>query len=191
MANLTNLNRCNWCLTNDLYISYHDEEWGVPCFDDQVLFEQLVLESFQSGLSWLTVLKKRPAFRNTFSNFDIEAIAHFDASKVESLLQDASIIRHRGKIEATINNANAVMSLYKKKIKLSDFFWKYVNHKPVVHDLKTLENLNASNELSKRIAKDLKQLNFKFLGPTTIYSFLQASGIINDHLNDCFRKHEV
>ncbi len=188
MANLTKPQRCNWCLTNSLYIDYHDNEWGKACFDDQELFEKLSLESFQSGLNWLTILKKRNNFRAAFDQFDIQKIANYDSVKVEELLHNKGIVRHRGKIEATINNARACLLIKAEHKSLSHYFWRYVNHQPIVNNVPDLNSVASTSHLSEKISKDLKIYGFKFLGPTTVYAFLQSCGIINDHLNKCFKK---
>ncbi|QSS96067.1 DNA-3-methyladenine glycosylase I [Psychroflexus sp. ALD_RP9] len=188
MTKLAKLNRCDWCLTNSLYINYHDNEWGKACFDDQELFEKLSLECFQSGLNWLTILKKRNNFRVAFDLFDIQKIANYDSAKVEDLLHNKGIVRHRGKIEATINNARACLLIKAEYKSLSHYFWSYVNHQPIVNDVPNIKTIPSPSQLSKRISKDLKVRGFKFLGPTTVYAFLQSCGIINDHLNACFKK---
>lgn len=180
-------NRCDWCLGNDLYIKYHDEEWGVPKIKDQELFELLVLESFQAGLSWLTILKKRENFRNAFEDFQVEKVAAFTEKDVSTLLQNEGIIRHRGKIEATINNAKAFMEIQKEHQSFSAFLWKYVNHQPIQNQFQNLADLPAQTQISQQLSKDLRKLGFKFMGPTTTYAFMQAAGLVNDHLMGCFR----
>ncbi|GGE40011.1 DNA-3-methyladenine glycosylase I [Psychroflexus planctonicus] len=184
-------NRCDWCKGNDLYIKYHDEEWGVPKTKDQELFELLVLESFQAGLSWLTILKKRENFRNAFKHFQVEEVAAFMEKDVSSLLQNEGIIRHRGKIEATINNTKAFMEIQKEHKSFSAFLWKYVNHQPIQNQFQNLADLPAQTKISQQLSKDLRKLGFKFMGPTTTYAFMQAAGLVNDHLVGCFRYKEV
>ncbi len=179
-------NRCAWVSDDPIYIDYHDNEWGIAVYDDNKLFEMLVLELFQSGLSFLTILKKRENFREAFSNFDIKSVSSFDEQKIASLLQDAGIIRHRGKIAAAINNANCILEIQKKQ-SFSDFLWEYVGGKPIInYDYK-----NSTSPISDRLSKDLKKIGFKFVGSTTIYSFLQAAGFIDDHQTDCFRRNGV
>lgn len=184
-------NRCDWCLGNDLYIKYHDEEWGVPKTSDQELFELLVLESFQAGLSWLTILKKRENFRNAFEDFQVEKVAAFTEKDVSNLLQNEGIIRHRGKIEATIHNAKAFMEIQKEHQSFSAFLWKYVNHQPITNQFESLADVPSQTEISQQLSKDLRKLGFKFMGPTTTYAFMQAAGLVNDHLIGCFRYSEV
>lgn len=185
MTKITNVNRCDWCLTNTLYEDYHDREWGNPCFDDQQLFENLSLEAFQSGLNWLTILKKREAFRTAFANFKIEAVAAYDSQQVEALLKNKSIVRHRGKINATISNAKQALIIQQDYQSLSNYFWSFVNHQPIVNSVRDLAEVPSASLLSKSIAKDLTKKGFKFIGPTSVYAFMQASGLVNDHLNKC------
>lgn len=177
--------RCSWCEKDDLYRNYHDNDWGKPIFEDKKLFEYLTLESFQSGLSWYTILKKREHFRMAFDDFNVEKIARYSDEKVEELLQDKGIIRHRLKILATRNNAQKWIEIQKEWSSFSDYIWHFVDGNPIDHQLTDLKNAMSKNELSDKIAKDLKQRGFKLLGSTTVYSFLQAVGIINDHLEDC------
>lgn len=177
--------RCSWCEKDDLYRNYHDNDWGKPIFEDKKLFEYLTLESFQSGLSWYTILKKREHFRMAFDDFNVEKIARYSDEKVEELLQDRGIIRHRLKILATRNNAQKWIEIQKEWSSFSDYIWHFVDGKPIDHQLTDLKNAMSKNELSDKIAKDFKQRGFKFLGSTTVYSFLQAVGIINDHLMNC------
>lgn len=184
-------NRCDWCLGNDLYIKYHDEEWGEPKTNDQELFELLVLESFQAGLSWLTILKKRENFRNAFEDFQVEKVAAFTEKDVSTLLQNEGIIRHRGKIEATIHNAKVFMEIQKEHQSFSAFLWKYVNHQPINNQFESLADVPAQTKISQQLSKDLRKLGFKFMGPTTTYAFMQAAGLVNDHLMGCFRYSEV
>jgi DNA-3-methyladenine glycosylase I len=185
MAKVINVNRCDWCLTNTLYKDYHDLEWGKPCFDDQQLFENLSLEAFQSGLNWLTILKKREAFRTAFANFKIETVATYNSQQVEALLKNKSIVRHRGKINATITNAKQALIIQQGYQSLSNYFWSFVNHQPIVNSVKDLAEVPSTSLLSKTIAKDLAKKGFKFIGPTSVYAFMQASGLVNDHLNKC------
>lgn len=183
--------RCPWSIKTELYIRYHDEEWGVPVVNDQTQFEFLVLESAQAGLSWETVLKKRENYRKAFDNFDPEKVAVYDQKKIESLLQDAGIIRNRLKIEAAINNACQFLKIQKEFGSFSKYIWQFVDYKPIVNHWETLAQLPAKTELSDTLAKDLKKRGFKFLGSTVIYAHLQATGLINDHLMSCFRHKEL
>lgn len=178
--------RCNWVSNDELYIKYHDEEWGKPVYDDKVLFEFLVLESFQAGLSWITILKKRENFRKAFDNFNDKKIIKYNDAKIEELMQNEGIIRHRGKIEATINNAKVFQEIQKEFGSFSDYLWKYVNGKPIDNNLKSIKDAVAKTEISDALAKDLKKRGFKFMGSTTVYAFMQAVGMVNDHITSCF-----
>jgi DNA-3-methyladenine glycosylase I len=181
--------RCWWCGSDAAYIRYHDEEWGVPTADDRSLFEKVCLEGFQSGLSWLTILRKREAFRNAFANFDIEKIARFKQPKVEKLLQDARIVRHRGKIESTINNARRALELRERQGSLAAFAWRFEPVEPRV--LLSRSDIVAYTTESQAMSKELKKLGWSFVGPTTCYAFMQAMGMVNDHLQKCYRWVEV
>jgi len=186
-----NKNRCSWCGETPLYVDYHDKEWGVPVYDDDRLFEFLVLETFQAGLSWITVLRKRENFKLAFDNFDYQKIAKYNDKKFERLIQDAGIIRNKLKIKATISNANAFMDIQKEFGSFSKYIWNFVNGKPIVNQWKTLNEIPAKTELSDTISKDLKKRGFKFVGSTVIYAHMQATGMVNDHIVDCFRYQEV
>lgn len=175
--------RCSWVNSNPLYIKYHDEEWGVASYDDRYLFEMLVLESFQAGLSWECILNKRENFRKAFDNFDYKIIAEYDDAKIIELLNDRSIIRNRLKINAAINNAKVFMNIQKEFGSFSDYIWKFTNYKQIVHNI-----VITSNSLSDRISLDLKKRGMKFVGTTIIYSYLQAIGVVNDHDKNCFKK---
>jgi len=180
--------RCGWGETPPDYMHYHDYEWGRPVSDDRTLYEKLCLEGFQSGLSWLTILRKREAFRDVFLNFDATAVAEFDEGDVERLLQDARIIRHRGKINATINNARALLGLYDQGRTLAEVIW---GHQPSTHPTpKQLSDVPATTPESHALAKELKKLGFRFVGPTTAYAAMQAMGVVNDHLESCFVRAE-
>jgi DNA-3-methyladenine glycosylase I len=181
--------KCNWCLSEPIYIRYHDEEWGRPVHDDQKHFENLILELMHSGLSWLTVLRKRDHFRKAFENFDPYSVALFDEEKIEELLQNAGIIRHRKKIEAAVHNAKLFIQIQKEFGSFDQFIWQFVNDKIVDHHYQDLSQIPAKTELSDQISKELKQRGFKFLGSVTIYSYLQASGLINDHIEACEMKY--
>ena len=183
--------KCDWCKGSPLYEKYHDTEWGVPLFDEQVLFEFLILETFQAGLSWITVLQKREDFRKAFDQFDYKKIAAYDSSKEQELLQNSKIIRNRLKISATINNAEAFMKIQKQYGSFSDYIWGFVDGTPIINSFKTLAEVPAKTPLAETISKDLKQNGFKFVGPTVIYAHMQATGIVNDHLTNCFRYKEV
>jgi DNA-3-methyladenine glycosylase I len=183
--------RCAWGNSDPLYIAYHDLEWGKPSFDDRHLFEMLVLESMQSGLSWITILKKRESFREAFKNFEIEAVAKFNEKKIEQLLANPGIIRNRAKIVAAIANAKASAKIIKETGSLSDFLWETVGGKPRQNRCKTGADIPAQSEESQTFAKRLKANGFQFLGPTTCYAFMQAVGMVNDHLVTCFRHKEL
>jgi len=178
--------RCGWAGPQPIYIAYHDEEWGVPRADDRLLLEKLTLEGFQAGLSWITILNKRARFREVFDNFDAEKVARYGERKIESLLADAGIIRHRGKIEAAISNAKVYLEL-RERMSLSAFLWDFVDGTPVQNSFARLENIPAQTEVSKAMAKALKLKGFRFCGPTTVYAFMQSVGMVNDHLVDCHR----
>ena len=184
-------NRCSWCGETPLYVDYHDKEWGVPVYDDDRLFEFLVLETFQAGLSWITVLRKRENFKLAFDNFDYQKIAKYNDKKFERLIQDAGIIRNKLKIKATISNANAFIDIQKEFGSFSKYIWNFVNGKPIVNQWKTLNEIPSKTELSDVISKDLKKRGFKFVGSTVIYAHMQATGMVNDHIVDCFRYKEV
>lgn len=178
--------RCAWCEQDPLYQQYHDQEWGKPVFDDAILFEFLVLESFQAGLSWITILKKRENFRKAFDRFDYKKIARYTDKKVEILMQDTGIVRNRLKILATIQNAQRFMEIQKEYGSFSDYIWSYVDGKPIVNRPKTLKDIPAKTSLSDSISKDLKKRGFKFLGSTVMYAHMQATGIIDDHVQECW-----
>lgn len=181
--------RCGWAISDPLMAAYHDEEWGVPCFDDRKQFEFLVLESAQAGLSWMTVLRKRENYRKAFVGFDPEKVAKFGPAKVKELLNNPGIIRNRLKIESAISNAKAFLAIQKEFGSFSNYIWRFVDGKPQVNRWKTLKELPANTSLSDTLSKDLKKRGFKFLGPTVVYSHLQALGLVNDHTLDCFRKN--
>lgn len=182
---------CSWPTSDPLLIEYHDKEWGVPLHDDRKLFEFLVLEGFQAGLSWLTVLRKRKNFRNAFDNFDFHKIARYSRRKINSLLKDSGIIRNRLKIEGTVSNARAFLQVRKEFGTFDTYIWKFTGGKPVYHGFKTLEELPARTELSDRISMDLKKRGFKFVGSTITYAHMQATGMVNDHIRSCFRYKEL
>ena len=185
------MKRCEWCTSSELYIKYHDTEWGVPVFDDQKHFEFMVLESAQAGLSWITILNKRENYRKAYDNFDPKKVARYTEAKKEKLLANAGIVRNRLKISASITNAQNFLEIQKEAGSFSNYIWSFVNNKPVIGKWKTLEDIPAKTDLSDRISLDLKKRGFKFLGSTIIYSHLQAAGIVNDHLTSCFRYKEI
>lgn len=178
--------RCPWPGQDPLYLAYHDDEWGVPEWDDRALFEKLTLDSFQAGLSWITILRKREGFRAAFERFDPELVARFDAQKITALLNDPNIVRHRGKIDATIGNAQAYLRLMEEG-GFANYLWQFVDHRPIQNCWQSLSDVPAATDLSKTISIDLKKRGFRFVGPTIIYAFMQAVGIVNDHLESCFR----
>ena len=183
--------RCAWCGTDPLYMEYHDTEWGVPVYNDEKLFEFLILETFQAGLSWITILRKRENFRKSFDKFDYKKIARYGENKYNNLLQDAGIIRNKLKIRATISNAQAFMEVQKEFGSFSNYIWDFTNGKPIKNNHENLSDLPAMTELSDTISKDLKKRGFKFVGSTVIYAHMQATGMINDHIVECFRYNEV
>jgi DNA-3-methyladenine glycosylase I len=191
MTNTSNENRCPWCLGSDLYVAYHDNEWGVPCHDEQTLFEFLILEGAQAGLSWITVLRKRENYRRAFDSFDAEKIARYGERDIERLLGDAGIIRNRAKINAAIGNAQATCALHKAGGSLDELFWKHVDGKPVINHWSRLDQLPVHTPAAEALSKELKQRGFRFVGPTVIYSHMQATGMVNDHLVSCPRHSEV
>lgn len=184
-------NRCSWCGDDPLYVKYHDEEWGVPVYDDDLLFEFLILETFQAGLSWITVLRKREHFRVAFDHFDYKKIAQYTEVKYEQLLNDPGIIRNKLKIKATITNAQAFIKVQEEFGSFSKYIWGFVNGKPIINHYKTLKEIPATTALSDTISKDLKKRGFKFVGPTVVYAHMQATGMVNDHIVSCFRHREV
>lgn len=181
--------RCSWCEKDDLYRNYHDNEWGKPVYDDETIFEFLVLESFQAGLSWYTILSKRENFRKAFDDFNYKKIAKYNAEKVEELMNDTSIIRNRLKINATINNAQKFMEVQKEFGTFSKYIWSFVNGTPIVNSPVELKEVPATTEISNALAKDLKKRGFKFMGSTVVYAHMQATGMVNDHLVDCYCKN--
>ncbi len=178
--------RCGWCEKDDLYRKYHDEEWGKPVFDDHTIFEFLVLESFQAGLSWYTVLSKRENFRKAFDDFDYRKIALYSEEKTETLMLDPGIIRNRLKIKATVNNAQRFMEVQEEFGSFSEYIWGFTGGKPIDNIPETLSDIPAVTEISDALAKDLKKRGFKFMGSTVVYAHMQATGMVNDHLKNCF-----
>jgi DNA-3-methyladenine glycosylase I len=184
--------RCPWLdKTKQDYVGYHDVEWGVPVFDDRTLFEFLVLESAQAGLSWYTILKRREGYRAAFANFDVEKVAAFTEEDELRLKQDAGIIRNKLKISSTISNAQYFVEIQQEFGSFSDYLWSFTNHKVLVSSCQALEDYSATSKVSDALSKDLKKRGFKFVGSTIIYAFLQAAGLINDHSLDCYRRQEI
>jgi len=179
--------RCPWPGSDPLYIAYHDEEWGVPEHDDRALYEKLVLDGFQAGLSWITILRKREAFRRAFDGFEPEKIARYPQKKVAALMQDQGIVRNRMKIEGAISSAQAWLDIMETGPGFSTFLWDFVEGKPVVNRYKAIGQVPAETALSRAISKELKSRGFKFCGPTIVYAFMQATGMVNDHLTTCHR----
>ncbi len=181
----TETKRCPWPGEDPLYVAYHDDEWGVPEYDDRALFEKLVLDGFQAGLSWITILRKRESFREAFDGFEPERIVRYTPAKVEKLLKNPGIIRHRGKIEATIGNARAWLDIMEKDGSFADFLWAFTDGLPQVNKWKRITDVPAETPMSVAMSKALKARGFKFCGPTIVYAFAQAVGIVNDHLVTC------
>jgi DNA-3-methyladenine glycosylase I len=181
--------RCQWPGTDPLYVAYHDNEWGVPEYDDQALFEKLVLDGFQAGLSWITILRRREAFRKAFDRFDPKKIARYDDAKIAALMENAGIIRNKAKIIGTVSSAKAYLALQKEG-GFSAYLWAFVDGRPIQNGFRTHKDIPAKTELSIKMSKDLKKRGFAFCGPTIVYAFCQAVGIVNDHVEDCFRHEE-
>ncbi|NCT18862.1 MAG: DNA-3-methyladenine glycosylase I [Flavobacteriaceae bacterium CG_4_8_14_3_um_filter_34_10] len=184
-------NRCPWCGSDSLYVAYHDKEWGVPVYDDSILFEFLILESFQAGLSWLTILRKRENFRIAFDYFDYKKIAKYSESKIQELLQNEGIIRNKLKIRAAVTNAQEFIKVQKEYGSFSNYIWGFVDGKPINNHVKSMSEAPATTTLSDKISKDLKTRGFKFMGSTIVYAHMQATGMVNDHLVECFRHSKV
>jgi DNA-3-methyladenine glycosylase I len=185
------MERCAWCGTDPLYVHYHDTEWGVPIRDDQKLFEFLILDAFQAGLSWLTILRKRENFRRAFSDFNPEKIALYDEAKVEELMADTGIVRNKMKILATIGNAQQYLRIKKETGSFSDYIWSFVNGKTIVNQRQHLGEVPAKTAESDKMSKELKKQGFKFVGSTICYAFMQAAGLVNDHVVSCHRYDQV
>ena len=180
--------RCGWCTSNDLYKKYHDEEWGVPVYEDQKLFEFLILETFQAGLSWITILKKRENFKLAFDDFDYKKVALYSEDKIQELLQDAGIIRNQLKIRAAVSNATAFIKVQEKFGSFSKYIWKFTNGQPIQNNRQSFKEVPTATPLSDEISKDLKKRGFKFVGSTVIYAYMQATGMVDDHVADCWKK---
>jgi DNA-3-methyladenine glycosylase I len=181
------LKRCPWPKQDPLYVAYHDTEWGVPEYDDRALYEKLVLDGFQAGLSWITILRKRDNFRRAFDGFDPAKIARYRPAKVEKLMQDAGIVRNRMKIEGAVSSARAWLDAMEKGPGFSALLWDFLDGKPKVNNFRSIKQIPAETELSRRMSKELAGRGFKFVGPTIVYAFMQAVGMVNDHLVDCHR----
>jgi DNA-3-methyladenine glycosylase I len=181
--------RCWWPGTDPLYVAYHDTEWGVPEYDDRALFEKLILDGFQAGLSWITILRKREAFRQAFAGFDPQAIARFDGAKIDALMQDAGIVRNRAKIESAVRSAQGWIAIQERQ-GFARFLWDFVDGEPVQNNPRSRAEIRPETEVSRRISKALKAEGFNFVGPTIVYAFMQAVGMVNDHLVGCFRHAE-
>ena len=185
------ISRCEWCGTDPVYVRYHDKEWGLPVFSDRKLFEMLILEGAQAGLSWITVLKKRPHYRKVFDKFNPEKIARYNKRKINSLLNDPGIIRNRLKIEGTVKNAQAYLMLKESEGRLSDFLWGFVDGEPIQNKWRSLSQIPAKTLESDTMSKELKNRGFTFVGSTICYAFMQAVGMANDHTTNCFRHKEI
>ena len=183
--------RCGWCVGDPLYETYHDLEWGVPLKDDAGIFEFLTLETFQAGLSWITILRKRENFRKAFDNFHYRKIANYSEAKQAELMQDSGIIRNGAKIRASVTNAQAFLKVQEEFGSFSEYIWGFVNGRPVQNKWEDLKQVPATTATSEALSKDLKKRGFKFVGPTVVYAHMQATGMVNDHVTDCFRHQEV
>ncbi|MCB1216837.1 DNA-3-methyladenine glycosylase I [bacterium] len=183
--------RCGWCGDDPLYVSYHDEEWGVPLHDDNALFEFLLLEGFQAGLSWITILRKRDAFRRAFDGFIPQKVARYTPARLEKLMQDSGIIRNRQKIESAVANARAFLQVQEEFGSFDAYNWGFVDGRPLVNSWTEMSEIPAYTELAEKYSKDLKARGFKFVGPTVVYAHMQATGMVNDHITGCFRHREL
>jgi DNA-3-methyladenine glycosylase I len=186
-----NKKRCGWCEGDELYESYHDNEWGVPVYDDKTLFEFLLLETFQAGLSWITILKKRKNFRKAFDDFDYKKIANYSEEKIQELLQDAGIVRNKLKVRSAVTNAQFFMEIQKEFGSFSNYIWGFVNNKPINNKIENYKAAPATTVISDKLSKDLKKRGFKFVGSTVMYAHMQATGMVNDHEVSCFRYQEI
>ena len=185
---MTNKNRCAWCEKDDLYRNYHDNEWGKPVYDDATLFEFLILETFQAGLSWHTILKKRENFRKAFDQFDVKKVAAYNDKKLQILIEDTGIIRNQLKIKSAVSNAQAFIKIQEEFGSFSKYIWAFVDGKPIDNKPQTLKDVPATTPLSDALSKDLKKRGFKFVGSTVVYAHMQATGMVNDHVVDCFTR---
>ena len=191
MTSKLTLKRCSWCGNDPFYTAYHDTEWGVPVHDDRALFERLVLEGAQAGLSWITILRKRENYRRNFADFDPQKVARFDERRIGHLLADPGIIRNRRKVESAVHNARVVLDIQKKYGSLDHFFWRYVDGRPIQNAWRYHAGIPPSTDLSATMSRDLKRLGCRFVGPTICYALMQAIGMVNDHVVDCFRYDEI
>lgn len=182
--------RCTWCGTDPLYVQYHDEEWGVPEYDDQLLFAKLILDGAQAGLSWITILRKRENYWKAFDNFNPEIMARYDEAKIAALLQNSGIVRNRLKVQAAVKNAQGFLAIQEQKGSFSKFLWQFVGGTPIQNSWQTLAQIPAETDESRAMSKALKGYGFSFVGPTIVYAFMQATGFVNDHLVHCFRYQE-
>lgn len=187
---MTKSERCPWCGDDPLYVAYHDDEWGVPEWDDRALFEKLILDGFQAGLSWITILRKRDHFRRAFDGFVPEKIVRYSPRKIEALMNDPGIVRNRLKVEGSVKNARAYLDMRERGVSFSDFLWDFVDGAPIQNNFKTMKQVPAETAESKAMSKALKQAGFTFCGPTITYAFMQAVGMVNDHMVTCPR-HKV
>ncbi|MCK4765663.1 MAG: DNA-3-methyladenine glycosylase I [Candidatus Aminicenantes bacterium] len=189
---MENKKRCEWVPLNDpLYVKYHDEEWGVPVHDDRLLFEALILDGAQAGLSWITILRRRENYRQAYDNFDPQKVARYGEEKIAQLLADAGIIRNRRKVESSVNNARVFLEIQKECASFDKYIWQFVGGKTKINRWESIKEMPATSPESEAMSKDLKKRGFKFAGPTICYAFMQAAGLINDHTVDCFRYREV
>jgi DNA-3-methyladenine glycosylase I len=188
---MNEIRRCNWSVSDPLYIKYHDKEWGVPVHNDRKLFEMIILDGAQAGLSWLTILKKRKNYRKAFDNFDVKKVANYDKSKVAQLLKNDGIVRNKLKIESAVTNAKAFLKVKTEFGTFDKYIWQFVNGKTIINSWKALKEIPAFTKESDAMSKDLKSRGFKFVGSTICYAFMQAAGLVNDHTIDCFRYKEL
>jgi DNA-3-methyladenine glycosylase I len=179
--------RCDWSTSEEIYIKYHDDEWGIPVHDDRTLFEMLILEGAQAGLSWITILKRREGYRAAFDNFDAEKVAKYDQRKIDSLLQDPGIIRNKLKVNAAVTNAKLFLQVVEEFGSFDKYIWGFVNHKPIINSRQSMADIPAITPEAEAMSKDLKKRGFKFVGPTICYAYMQSMGMVNDHLVSCFR----
>ncbi len=187
----TTRQRCGWCGNDPLYVAYHDEEWGVPVFDDLTLFEFLILEGAQAGLSWSTILKKREGYRQAFDGFDPAIVARYDDRKTAELLEDPGIVRNRLKVASAVSNAQAFLEVQNEHGSFSDYIWSFLDGRPIQNSWRSIAEIPAKTPLAETISRDLRKRGFRFVGPTIVYAHMQATGMVNDHLVDCFRHREV
>mgnify|MGYP001235959195 CR=1 FL=1 len=188
---MNHINRCKWCGDDPLYVNYHDVEWGVPVHDEQKLFECLMLETFQTGLSWITILRKRESFRSAFDDFDFQKIGQYREDKINDILQDPGIVRNKLKVRAAVSNARAFIEVQKEYGSFDNYLWAFVDNKPILNSWQRQQEMPMASKISERLRKDLKQRGFKFVGPKVVYAFMQAIGMVNDHQKDCFRYTEL